>query len=186
MKALILLASIIATIFAEGKNFQDAPTESGEILSPRWVNEYDKQLIFTCPVQESIDTVISDHHGMHKDRVWDFTCKKTFSATPSCQWSPYVNEFDKELTYSCPFGSAVSGFDSYHENWYEDRRWKIYCCSENSNIDHDCQWTDYVNDFAAYMRWQVPTGRYIVGVSSYHENHKEDRRWKYQHCAIRA
>ncbi|KAJ1166613.1 hypothetical protein NDU88_007012 [Pleurodeles waltl] len=187
MRAVILLASIIAAAFAESDVFQDAPTgETEDTLSPRWVNDYDQPLLFTCSNQDSINSIISQHHNKHEDRLWDFTCKNTFSASVTCQWSPYVNNFDEEFSYTCPFGSVISGFDSYHHNKHEDRRWRIYCCTQNSDATNNCQWTNYVNDFDAYFNWQVPAGRYLVGVSSYHDNHREDRRWKYQHCAKRA
>ncbi|XP_078509571.1 hemagglutinin/amebocyte aggregation factor-like [Lissotriton helveticus] len=187
MRALVLLAATVATVFAESEAFQGAPTEESEYkLSPRWQNGYDQPLLFTCPGQDSISSIISQHHNTNEDRVWDFTCKYTFSGSTSCHWSPYVNNFDEEFTYTCPFGSVISGFDSYHDNRPQDRRWKVYCCIQKSDMTSDCQWTNYVNDFDAYFNWQVPNGRYLVGVSSYHSNNREDRRWKYQHCAIRA
>ncbi|XP_078509598.1 hemagglutinin/amebocyte aggregation factor-like [Lissotriton helveticus] len=183
MKAIFLLAAIIATVFAESEVSQDSPTEErAHKLSRRWANRYDWPLTFTCPGQDSINSIISQHHDGYEDRVWDFTCKNTFSESPSCYWSPYVNYFDEAFTYTCPWGSVISGFHSYHHDKYEDRRWKIYCCSQNSNKIFDCKWTNYVNDFDAYFHWQVPYGRYLVGVSSYHDNNKEDRRWKFQHC----
>ncbi|XP_069484905.1 hemagglutinin/amebocyte aggregation factor-like [Ambystoma mexicanum] len=191
MKAFILLAVLATAVSAESGSIQDASAaevpgdESTEVLQPRWVNSYDQPLYFTCPSLQSVNSIISQHHNKHEDRVWDFTCKSTFTGSVSCQWSPYVNNFDEDISFACPFGSAISGFESYHHNKHEDRRWKFLCCHQNSDLNHDCLWTNYVNDFDAYFHWPVPSGRYLVGVYSYHDNHREDRRWKYQHCAKR-
>ena len=46
----------------------------------------------------------------------------------ACFWSPYLNDFDKDLNFSCPGNSVMSGIASYHNSHHEDRRTRVQCC----------------------------------------------------------
>ena len=48
----------------------------------------------------------------------------------------YINDFDQPMAYNCPLNQYVSGMESIHSNHYEDRRWKLYCCSLASKYCH--------------------------------------------------
>ncbi|XP_072913801.1 hemagglutinin/amebocyte aggregation factor-like [Hemitrygon akajei] len=184
MKSLgLFLLLVIAGVHGE----HSAET-SDEFKLPenRWVNDYDDKLLFTCPASETIEAISSQHHNHHEDRQWDFQCRKSFSQQPSCAWSHYVNNFDEEFTFTCPFNSIISGVESYHQNHEEDRRWKFYCCRVENVCNKNCFWTNYLNLFDEYFSWQVPESSYLVSVSSYHDNYHEDRRWKYQYCEREA
>ncbi|XP_038636792.1 hemagglutinin/amebocyte aggregation factor-like isoform X2 [Scyliorhinus canicula] len=148
----------------------------------RWVNEYDDKLLFTCPTLTTIGLISSQHHSYYEDRLWDFKCKATFSELPTCAWTNYVNNMDEEFVFTCPFGSIITGVEACHSNYYEDRRWKFSCCRVPNTCNKDCFWTDYLNLFDDYFSWKVPDSAYLVGVSSYHNDYREDRRWKYQYC----
>ncbi|KAK6468709.1 hemagglutinin/amebocyte aggregation factor-like [Huso huso] len=153
---------------------------------PRWVNSYDQPLHFTCPTYQSINHIRSVHDNKHEDRLWDLTCGAAFDTSPSCSWSTYVNGFDQDIDYSCPGQSIISGMYSYHENRYEDRRWKFYCCNVARLCKESCYWTPYLNNFDEAFSWAVPKYYYLAGVSSYHANKQEDRRWRYQVCTRRS
>uniref|UniRef100_A0A0E9VN15 Uncharacterized protein n=1 Tax=Anguilla anguilla TaxID=7936 RepID=A0A0E9VN15_ANGAN len=84
-----------------------------------------KGLYYTCSGRDSISMITSKHDNGREDRVWDFSCKQSFDSFSECFWSPYVNWFDEEFTFSCPSNYIISGMESYHKNKYEDRRWKI-------------------------------------------------------------
>ncbi|XP_063058490.1 hemagglutinin/amebocyte aggregation factor-like [Engraulis encrasicolus] len=148
----------------------------------RWQNSFDEALFFHCPTLESISYIMSEHNNHHEDRLWDFHCQKTFTQTPSCFTTNWVNDFDDPLDFQCPSNSVITGMESYHDNRHEDRRWKFTCCNANYFCTGNCEWSGYVNDFDAIISWGVPSGHYLAGVSSYHENHHEDRRWKYLTC----
>ncbi|XP_048463734.1 hemagglutinin/amebocyte aggregation factor-like isoform X1 [Rhincodon typus] len=189
MKTLGLLFIVIAGVHgsspAQKPNDIKHPAQKpNDIKHPdsRWLNEFDDKLLFTCASFSTIGSVSSQHHSYYEDRLWDFQCKTTFSELPTCSWTNYVNNFDEEFTFNCPFGSIISGVEAYHENYYEDRRWKFYCCRVNNACNDQCSWTDYLNYFDDYFSWKVPDLTYLVGVSSYHNNYREDRRWKYQYC----
>ena len=42
--------------------------------------------------------------------------------------------------------------------------------------------TDYENDLDGVLIFQCPHGGAVTGVSSFHDNGKEDRRFKFQCC----
>ena len=46
--------------------------------------------------------------------------------------------------------------------------------------------TGYVNDFDAPVLYTCPNGGYLNGVSSFHDNKKEDRRYKFRCCTPRS
>ncbi|PIO39712.1 hypothetical protein AB205_0200370 [Aquarana catesbeiana] len=127
-------------------------------------------------------TAGSSHDNKREDRVWDFSCQNTFSNATSCSWTGYINDFDLEFSYICPFGSVINGMYSYHDNTREDRRWKLFCCQGEAPVTRNCKWSAYVNDFDAYLRWDAPPNAYLTGAHSYHDNKREDRRWKFYSC----
>ncbi|XP_016299501.1 hemagglutinin/amebocyte aggregation factor-like [Sinocyclocheilus anshuiensis] len=145
-----------------------------------WENDYDQPLNFNCPSGQSISSIRSEHHNFYEDRRWDFDCKPTSKAV-DCYWSPYINNFDQTFTFECKPQYALAGMSSHHDNYYEDRMWRFYCC-ESKCISGNCQWTSYVNYFDEYIYWTVPPHSFLVGADSYHQNFQEDRRWKYKYC----
>ncbi|XP_061109226.1 hemagglutinin/amebocyte aggregation factor-like [Conger conger] len=147
-----------------------------------WENDYDEALNFQCPDQTTISEITSQHHNRYEDRRWDFRCKRSPAST-SCFWTVYVNGFDKPVHFSCPNNHIISGMSSYHQNQQEDRRWRFYCCAVDNYCSHPCSWTPYVNNFDEKFTWVVPHGSYLAGVRSYHNNHAEDRRWRFKFCA---
>lgn len=40
----------------------------------------------------------------------------------------YVNEMDKPLVFQCPRGGIIDGIESYHDNYFEDRKFRFRCC----------------------------------------------------------
>ena len=53
-------------------------------------------------------------------------------------------------------------------------------------IPHSCSWTGYVNGWDAQYSYNCPNGKVLLGVSSYHDNHKEDRRFKFNCCLLKV
>ncbi|KAE8590273.1 hypothetical protein XENTR_v10018002 [Xenopus tropicalis] len=102
MKVTLLLLLGLAGIWADP---EDNPEN-------RWVNNYDEPLHFECPNHQSISLIISNHDNKREDRVWDFSCKATFSEQRFCYWTGYVNDFDQEFTFTCASGSVLTGMDS--------------------------------------------------------------------------
>ncbi|KAM4676748.1 hemagglutinin/amebocyte aggregation factor-like isoform 1-T1 [Discoglossus pictus] len=183
MKISSVFSLLVAVVLLSDQASSNQTAPSLSVRQKRWVNSFDEELHYVCPVSESINSIISQHNNWYEDRVWDFTCKPTFSKRPSCYWTNYINCMDEQFSFTCPFGSVISGLQSYHNNRQEDRRWKFYCCAASEVYTKYCYWTHYVNNFDAYMHWQVPRDNYLVGISSYHDDYTEDRRFKFQYCA---
>lgn len=74
-------------------------------------------------VQFFIWCLRSEHDNRKEDRRWDFRCRDTFTVTPSCFDSGYVNDFDLTLNFQCPSNYVIAGMSSYHDNRKEDRRY---------------------------------------------------------------
>lgn len=49
--------------------------------------------------------------------------------TQNCDFTEYLNNFDGVLNFTCPSGTAVAGIFSEHHGRFEDRRFKLKCCS---------------------------------------------------------
>uniref|UniRef100_A0A8C2EU29 Hemagglutinin/amebocyte aggregation factor-like n=1 Tax=Cyprinus carpio TaxID=7962 RepID=A0A8C2EU29_CYPCA len=89
------------------------------------------------------------------------------------------NSYDGVLNFQCPAGQSISSITSEHNNNYEDRVWDFGCQATKSE---SCFWTSYVNDFDQVILFECPTQHVIAGMSSYHSNSYEDRRWKFLCC----
>nr|XP_034332018.1 hemagglutinin/amebocyte aggregation factor isoform X2 [Crassostrea gigas] len=109
--------------------------------------------------------------------------------------SGWKNDFDQPLDFQCPSDlSFISRFKSTHSSFYEDRRFDFDCknvpavsgsvtCNWSGLNFRNCQWTDYVNSWDSNVDYYVPAGSYVIrGVSSYHSNYYEDRRFKFEIC----
>jgi len=96
----------------------------------------------------------------------------------------YHNHFDGRLNFECPPGEYVHRIESVHDNRREDRRWKFHCRA--GFVTKTCRWSGYVNNWDARMHYICPGNDVIVGAHSYHDNGREDRRWKYKCCEVVA
>ncbi|XP_016373981.1 uncharacterized protein LOC107713070 [Sinocyclocheilus rhinocerous] len=137
-----------------------------------WQNNYDGPLNFNCPAGQSISSITSENSNHHEDRRWEFGCQATFGQSAECYWTNYVNDFDQALLFECPAEHVMTGTSSYHNDYFEDRRWRFYCC-RSPCVTKDCHWTSYVNSFDEYFTWTVPSRNILVGAQSYHQNHEE-------------
>lgn len=97
----------------------------------------------------------------------------------------WMTEYDKQFQIECPAGEYLQKIESTHDNRKEDRVFNFYCARVNStelHISDSCEWTEYVNDFDELFEFQCWDDNVIAGVSSYHDNHDEDRRFKFLCC----
>merc|ERR1719204_1279854 len=97
-------------------------------------------------------------------------------------WTSYRNDWDGVLNYQCSGANQVlAGISSYHDDGREDRRWRFKCCDISSGGAFTITkkyTTDYINNWDAAMDSRCLTHYAMVGVYSYHDNGREDRRWK--------
>merc|ERR1719240_1562929 len=89
----------------------------------------------------------------------------------------WVNNMDGRFDYTCPTNQAIVGFYSYHNNGNEDRKWRFYCASFHGVGFRQGAWPGWQTSWDAY--WNLNCGHNpAIGWSSYHDNRREDRRWR--------
>jgi len=127
------------------------------------------------------------HDNGREDRRYRFKyCYPTPNSglTSITGWSAYTG-WDASWTYSCSSSNSfIAGIRSYHNNGREDRVFSFRCAAFNGAITGDCTWTPYVNEWDSYYDFECGSGYAINGMASYHDNGREDRRWKYRCCRI--
>jgi len=97
----------------------------------------------------------------------------------------WQNNFDSAHSFNCPSGKTVLQIQSIHSNGHEDRRWNWKCKTENV-VSDSCWMTPFVNDWDGTLNWQCPGDHLLTGTYSVHNNGREDRRFKYRCCRLRA
>jgi len=127
----------------------------------------------------------STHNNRREDRRWKFYTGSASDAT--CRVSGtknWANNWDGHLFFQCPTPEVLYGVYSEHDNGTEDRRWKFKCCNVGSFATlRYGGWTSYMNNWDADLDYRCSKpNEVIVGVKSDHDNHREDRRWKFR-CA---
>ena len=97
----------------------------------------------------------------------------------------YQNGFDHNLFVKCNrhHGEALSRVQSYFHSRHKDRRWHWYCrrVPGISYMPH-CYWSGEVNEWDGGLGFQCRQDYIMTGVSSHHNNRKEDRRWRFTCC----
>ncbi|XP_063056142.1 dermatopontin-like [Engraulis encrasicolus] len=144
-------------------------------------NDFDRMLVFICPWLQSISSISSYHHNGYEDRRFSLSCKTVFNGSPRCSQPNWVNNFDAPFDFTCQRNAVLTGIFSEHSNPHEDRRFMFQCCSANLRL-HGCHWTQYLNNFDQPFNYQVPNNMVIAGMSSYHHNGYEDRRYRLYIC----
>ncbi|XP_042578681.1 hemagglutinin/amebocyte aggregation factor-like [Cyprinus carpio] len=93
----------------------------------------------------------------------------------------WENGYDQSLNFNCPGGQSISYIKRQHDNHHEDRMWE-FGCKNTFDSGADCFWSPYVNDFDQKFNYECPPHHIIAGMSSYHSNKHEDRRWQFYCC----
>ncbi len=94
----------------------------------------------------------------------------------------WQNDWDRDLNVQCSNRQAIYGVQSYHSNHHEDRRWNFKCKNVVPRYSH-CYWTGYENNWDKPIHFRCAANSVMAGVSSYHHNHYEDRRWRFKCCS---
>ena len=97
-------------------------------------------------------------------------------STPSEFTTTFLNEWDGELNYMPNKRQPLCGMYSEHENFYEDRRFKLRQC--NIDREWDGEQTTYTNRWDDEFLFQCDIDKVITGLHSKHHNDFEDRRWE--------
>ncbi|XP_078667662.1 hemagglutinin/amebocyte aggregation factor-like [Branchiostoma floridae x Branchiostoma belcheri] len=146
---------------------------------------WDGPFTVQSPITRAISRVQSAHCNVAQDRVWRFESRFAPGLLfIQAYWSPWVNDFDGNMGYNCPFNSVVTGFSSIHSNSHQDRRWRLKCSRKPGMSVHSCIVTGYVNNWDAAMNFIVPPSYYIKGIHGVHHNTYQDRRYRFTLCKV--
>ncbi|XP_059154336.1 dermatopontin-like [Physella acuta] len=104
------------------------------------------------------------------------------SMATMCVRGYVVNDWDQPFDFKCPLGQAISYISSEHDDYYEDRKWEFQCRSVGET--RDCEQSGYVNEFDELLTYVCPHNKVITGVASSHNDHYEDRRFRFQCCSV--
>ncbi|XP_066271297.1 millepora cytotoxin-1-like [Branchiostoma lanceolatum] len=97
------------------------------------------------------------------------------------QWStmPWENSYDGGLAFNCAgHNQAISGLYSEHDNYYEDRRFKIEC-RDLPRSPGQAWDSGYQNLFEHHVNFQCPSNYVMTGMQSHHTSDYEDRQWSF-------
>jgi len=95
-------------------------------------------------------------------------------------WTNWVNNWDGNMKYSPGHQATfVSGLGGQHDNGKEDRLFKVMYTQIGANKARS-QWSNWANSWDGDLTYTCPSNMVITGLHSYHDNGKEDRRWKFR------
>jgi len=142
-----------------------------------------------------LTAMFSEHSNDREDRRFGFSTVAFpgVDCRNPMPWTDFQNNYDEELRFTCPRGFAMVGIGSRHDNGREDRIWQFRCCEvarngyelgasrnmalrEAPNSDFEFDWPDQQG---------CEANEVMVGLSGWHSNSNEDRRYSIQ-CAILA
>ena len=91
---------------------------------------------------------------------------------------------DRPLYVECDAqnGEALFHVKSKYAGKKRDRSWKWSCAKVSTIPTTNCSWTGYVNNWDKPLLYHCPQDFVMSGISSLHQNNKEDRRWRVKCC----
>ncbi|KAI8750476.1 dermatopontin [Biomphalaria glabrata] len=93
---------------------------------------------------------------------------------------PWVNEYDGQMDFKCPDKQIIMYLSSIHDDQREDRIWEMLC--RTAEFGDYCVQSDYVNNFDQTFNYTCPGNKVLTGISSYHYDSYEDRRFRFTCC----
>jgi hypothetical protein len=96
-------------------------------------------------------------------------------------WTGWVNSWDQPCDWVAGNGYVMTGVHSKHDNGREDRLWDF---QQSRMLDSTSPvLTGYVNDWDGEFT-HTDDNQVFVGMYSYHDNHREDRRFRIYKSAL--
>merc|ERR1712110_1148945 len=93
-------------------------------------------------------------------------------------WHGYINNWDGGMNWRTGGHTYVSGLMSHHNNGREDRRFRPLVTTIGAS-QYGLTHTGFVNNWDGRFDFTCPHNKAIVGMTSYHHNHYEDRKWRF-------
>ena len=93
------------------------------------INSYNEDSSVDCPPNWALTYIASSHSNYYEDRKWSYKCGNFRGwHVGECNWTGWVNDYDKTFTFDCPGEKVMGGMKSVHSNYYQDRIFKFKCC----------------------------------------------------------
>lgn len=156
-------------------------------------SNWDAHFALECSKDKAIRYWRSYHKNDKEDRRFKIGCQSmTNSKLSGCAWTSYVNDWDEAFGFVCGYNSVLTGVRSHHSNHYEDRRFGFRCCAMDIDTGTPglslktvmrSDWITYENEWDGPQTTSASTQYAFCGFSSYHNNHNEDRRFRFKFCS---
>jgi len=168
------------------------PSPQATVVKSPWtnyVNNFDETFSAVAKVNNEDGAfcgMMSYHDNYYEDRRFRFKyCAPSDSASKGEEKTKYVvSDYDGVSAVECSNDSVITSIWSEHSDYYEDRKFSYKCHKfDGWQIDtNTCSWTDYVNNFDGTFQFECEDGKVMTGISSYHDNYHEDRKFKFKCC----
>merc|ERR1712072_457087 len=148
-----------------------------------YINNWDGGMRWRVAGHHYVSGLLSHHNNGREDRRFRPLVTSIGSSQHGLHLTNFVNNWDGQFAYTCPHNKAIVGMISYHHNHYEDRRWRFYCAAFHGVGFRAGGWPGWQTSWDAHFN--INCGHQpAIGFSSYHDNRKEDRRWRIR-CGAR-
>jgi len=153
-----------------------------------YINSWDGGLNFHCGANQVLVGLKSHHSNRREDRLWQARCASLAATVrgivQSSDLTSYRNSFDRYFMHTGVHSKVITGLTSYHNNRKEDRRFRIYLAGLSGVHCKRSWWSNYINGWDGPMDYQCGGNRAMIGLASWHNNRKEDRRYKVRCCDL--
>ncbi|GLD67223.1 uncharacterized protein AKAME5_001858100 [Lates japonicus] len=130
-----------------------------------WDNELGGVLSRQCPSGQALSGITSVHNDGKNDRLWAISCK-AFKERGTCRLSDYANSYCAGMDFKCADNEVIAGAYSVHHSYYQDRRWRFYCCRVPGFVLFNCKEEPKINYWKENFSWAVPSSNFLTGVKS--------------------
>jgi len=96
----------------------------------------------------------------------------------------YVNDLNEEFNFQADNDEMITGIQSYHISSHEDRVWTFFSGGATGVSCSRKSWTSWKNDWDGPLNFECGSNQVLAGIGSKHDNHREDRRWKFCCCDV--
>jgi len=155
-------------------------------------NGWDAEQWCLCKPGQKVSSMKSWHDNGREDRRWEMKCediKPEFKVTSS-RWfhTTSANAWDGHVKWEGWWDdSFLVGMTSVHDNHREDRQFKFMTTrSDLWDVTNSCWGWRKINHYDHELNLNTHGDEVIVGLQSWHSNHREDREWWAVVCKLKS
>jgi len=141
-----------------------------------------------CRPGQKVGGIKSWHDNGKEDRRWELRCENIPGFSPTSHHTTSENHWDGTVHWDgFKDNSFLVGMTSHHHNKHEDRKFKFMTSrSDLWYLSGPCRGWYFVNHYDGELHINTEHDEVIVGLHSWHDNHKEDRRWQAVICKLKS